>query len=143
MRSAGPFSDDLTERARSRDAAVELIGRDGFDSLTVRMVAERARVSPGLVIHYFGSKHGLRAECEHFVGDRIHEAIEKASADGHGLYATSQIADQYHNELQRNDTDAHGGSSSWRPHRTEPNAPAGDPPSLENNQLGPPSQPAA
>ena len=80
MRSAGPCSDDLTARARIRDAAVELIGRDGFDGLTVRVVAKQAGVSPGLVIHYFGSKDGLRAECEEFVGDRIHEAIEQATA---------------------------------------------------------------
>lgn len=251
MRSTGPSTNDLTARARIRDAAVELIGRDGFDGLTVRVVASEAGVSPGLVIHYFGSKDGLRAECEEFVGDRIHEAIDQAAdapydlfgemskklelaplvpyllralAGGgelgrrlfgrvvddterylgaavargairpsqdergraemlvsfslgsqflaqylvtaenpegrvlelqrrftvpaleiftEGLFVTTDVADHYQNELQRNDTDAHGGSSPWRPRRTEPNAPAGDPPSLEGNEQGPPSQPAA
>ena len=47
----------------------------------MRRVAETAGVSPGLVIHYFGSKDGLRTECEKYVGDRIHEAIEQATAD--------------------------------------------------------------
>ena len=45
------------------------------------VVAETAGVSPGLVIHHFGSKDGLRTECEEYVGDRIHEAIEQATAN--------------------------------------------------------------
>ena len=252
MRSTEPYSDDLTARARIRDAAIELIGRDGFPGLTVRAVAQRAGVSPGLVIHYFGSKDGLRTECEKFVGDRIHEAIERATAempydlfgemskklelaplvpyllralaDGDGLgrglfwrvvddteryllaavaqgairpsqdergraemlvsfslgsqflaqylvtaespegrvqelqrrftvpalevftdglYTSSDISDRYRNQLQRNATDSYGGSSPIRPRRTEPNAPAGDPPSLGEDEQEPPSQPAA
>ncbi|MGW3548147.1 TetR family transcriptional regulator [Janibacter hoylei] len=39
--------DDRTGRARVRDAALELI-------------AERAEVSPALVVHHFGSRAGLR-----------------------------------------------------------------------------------
>jgi len=141
MRSAGPCSDDLIARSRIQDAAVELIGRDGFDSLTVLVVARRAGVLSELVIHHFRAKSSLRGASADFAGLRIHESVEQSTADGRGLYATSQIADQYYNELQRNDTDAHGGSSSWRPHRIEPNAPAGDPPSLDDEQ-GPPLQPA-
>jgi AcrR family transcriptional regulator len=81
MRSASVRSDDLTGRARIRDAAVELFGRDGFEAVKLRAVAERAGVSPGLVIHHFGSKEGLRTACEEFVGDRIHEAIEQAAVN--------------------------------------------------------------
>jgi AcrR family transcriptional regulator len=80
MCAAGDRSDDLTARARIRDAAVELIGRDGFEAVKIRAVAGHADVSPGLVIHHFGSKDGLRAACERYVGDRIHEAIELAAA---------------------------------------------------------------
>ena len=60
-----------------------------------------------------------------------------------GLYAAPDIADRYRHQVQRGDVDARGGSSPWRPRRTEPNAPAGDPPSRENIEQGPPSQPAA
>ena len=81
MRSTGRIPDDLTARARIRDAAVELIGLDGFENVKIRAVAEKAGVSPGLVIHHFGCKDGLRAECEQYVGDRIHEAIEQATAN--------------------------------------------------------------
>lgn len=252
MRSTRASADDLTSRARIRDAAVGLIGRDGFDALTVRSVAEAAGVSPGLVIHYFGSKDGLRTECEEYVGGRIHDAIEQATASlraydllgemsrkvdlaplvpyllralaeggdlgrrmfgrvvddterylraavvqgairpsedergraemlasfslgsqllaqylvtagspqdqveelqrrftvpalevfTQGLYTTAEIPDRFR-EQQRSFGDPAPGGSPGRPHRTEPNAPAGDPPGPTRNDHGPPSQPAA
>lgn len=65
---ASQRDEDLTTRARIRDAAILLFGRDGFDRATVRTVAAEAGVSAGLVIHHFGSKDGLRAACdEHMV----------------------------------------------------------------------------
>ncbi|MGZ8178744.1 TetR family transcriptional regulator [Williamsia sp. SKLECPSW1] len=57
---------DLTARARIRDAAIAVFVRDGFGA-TVRAVATTAGVSPGLVIHHFGSKAGLRAACDDHV----------------------------------------------------------------------------
>lgn len=58
---------DLTARARIRDAALLRIGRDGYAATSVRKVAKDAGVSPGLVIHHFGSKAGLRAACDEHV----------------------------------------------------------------------------
>ncbi|MDY6807489.1 MAG: TetR family transcriptional regulator [Actinomycetota bacterium] len=74
MRSAG--ADDRTTRARVRDAAIEVFARDGF-SATVRAIADAAGVSPGLVIHHFGSKADLRAECDAHVLRRTREANER------------------------------------------------------------------
>ena len=54
---------DLTARARIRDAAVECFAEDGFGA-SVRTIAARAGVSPGLVTHHFGTKDALRAECD-------------------------------------------------------------------------------
>lgn len=54
---------DLSTRARIRDAAVTVFGEQGF-SAGVRAIAAAAGVSPGLVNHHFGSKEGLRAECD-------------------------------------------------------------------------------
>ncbi|TCJ97223.1 TetR/AcrR family transcriptional regulator [Nocardia alba] len=65
MRSA-----DLTTAARIRDAAIELFGEQGF-GVGVRAIAAAAGVSPGLVNHHFGSKDGLRADCD----DRVLEII--------------------------------------------------------------------
>lgn len=59
--------DDLTTKARIRDAAVELFGRDGVERTSVRSIAERAGVSAALVIHHFGSKEGLRTTCDDYV----------------------------------------------------------------------------
>lgn len=66
MRSASEES-DRTMRARIRDAAVELFGEEGFDRATVRGIADRAGASPALVLHHFGSKAGLRQECDEYV----------------------------------------------------------------------------
>ncbi|QZT61585.1 TetR/AcrR family transcriptional regulator [Mycolicibacterium austroafricanum] len=66
MRSA----DDLTAAARIRDAAIDLFGRDGF-AVGVRSIASAAGVSPGLVIHHFGSKDGLRKACDDFIAETV------------------------------------------------------------------------
>lgn len=67
MRSAGPDPDDLTTRARIRDAAISHIARQGIRAATVRGIAAAAGVSAGLVLHHFGSKDGLRQACDDHV----------------------------------------------------------------------------
>ena len=64
---------DLTTRARIRDAALTLFPRDGFARATVRSIATEAGVSPGLVVHHFGSKEGLREECDRHVVAKFRE----------------------------------------------------------------------
>jgi AcrR family transcriptional regulator len=51
---------DRTARAVIRDEALRLFAEHGPDAVTVRQIAAAAGVSPGLVIHHFGSKDGLR-----------------------------------------------------------------------------------
>ncbi|MEX5719570.1 TetR/AcrR family transcriptional regulator [Geodermatophilus maliterrae] len=75
MRSAAVS--DLTARARIRDAAIRRFGADGF-AAPVRAIAAEAGVSPGLVIHHFGSKDGLRAVCDEHVLRLIREAETEA-----------------------------------------------------------------
>lgn len=43
-------------------AARYLFARHGYETTTVRDVAERARIDPAMVIRYFGNKDGLFAE---------------------------------------------------------------------------------
>jgi len=60
-------ADDLTGRARIRDAALELFGSEGFARASVRAIAAKAGVSAALVTHHFGSKDALRKECDAYV----------------------------------------------------------------------------
>lgn len=64
MRSA---SDDRTTRAVIRDEALRLFAAHGPDAVTVRQIAAAAGVSPGLVIHHFGSKKGLCEVVDQYV----------------------------------------------------------------------------
>lgn len=65
MRSVPP--QDVTAVARIRGAAMELFATEGFKSTTVRAIAERADVSPALVVHHYGSKNGLRSACDEYL----------------------------------------------------------------------------
>ncbi len=68
-----PAPSDVTARARIRDAAVRRFAADGFGA-PVRAIAADAGVSPGLVIHHFGSKEALRAACDEHVLREVREA---------------------------------------------------------------------
>ena len=60
MLNISSIPDDRTARAVIRDEALRLFAERGPDAVTVRQIAAAAGVSPGLVIHHFGSKDGLR-----------------------------------------------------------------------------------
>ncbi|XVV00628.1 TetR/AcrR family transcriptional regulator [Actinosynnema sp. CA-248983] len=62
---------DLTAKARIRDAALTRFGTDGVAGASVREVAADAGVSPALVVHHFGSKEGLRRACDEYVLEAI------------------------------------------------------------------------
>jgi AcrR family transcriptional regulator len=95
MRSAPPSGpdDDRSNRARIRDAALAAFADAGFAATSVRAVAERAGVSPALVMHHFGSKEGLRAACDAFVAAFIRERKVEAMAAGPGLDPLSLLRD--------------------------------------------------
>lgn len=78
---SAPLPDDLTTRARIRDAAVVRFGRHGFAATGVRAIATDAGVSPALVMHHFGSKDGLRQECDRYVAQVVREIKEEQAKD--------------------------------------------------------------
>lgn len=78
-------SEDLTTRARIRDAALARFPADGFGGTTIRAVAADAGVSPGLVVHHFGSKEGLREACDHYVVARFRE-VKLAAMDEDNVF---------------------------------------------------------
>ncbi|MBF8188516.1 TetR/AcrR family transcriptional regulator [Nonomuraea sp. K274] len=77
-----PVSDeDLTARARIRDAAMALFAEQGVKATTVRGIAERAGVSSGLVQHHFGTKEQLRQSCDEYVLSYIREQVKAGTTD--------------------------------------------------------------
>jgi AcrR family transcriptional regulator len=84
MRSA---PDDRTARAIIRDEALRLFAARGPDAVTIRQVAAAAGVSPGLVVHHFGSKEGLRETVDqHVLGTFEAMLAEMTRDDGARLY---------------------------------------------------------
>src|ERR1019366_7238980 len=78
----GTAFEDLTARARIRDAALRLFGDRGTDGTTIRDIAATAGVSGGLVRHHFGSKEGLRDACDAYALDRLMRLKEQAFIEG-------------------------------------------------------------
>ena len=76
---------NVETEGRIREAAIGLFAEQGFGHTTIRQVAERAGVSAALVIHYFGSKDGLRAACDRRVAELIRVGKEEGAAQGPGL----------------------------------------------------------
>jgi TetR/AcrR family transcriptional repressor of bet genes len=64
----------LTEQRRLQalQAAVEVIGERGLCDTRVTDIAERARLSPGLLLYYFESKDRLLTEALAFAEDRFY-----------------------------------------------------------------------
>jgi TetR/AcrR family transcriptional regulator, regulator of cefoperazone and chloramphenicol sensitivity len=75
-------SEDLTARARIRDAAIDLFAERGFGPATIRDIAQAAGVSSGLLRHHFGSKDGLREACDEYAMARLGELRGQMLKDG-------------------------------------------------------------
>jgi TetR/AcrR family transcriptional regulator, regulator of cefoperazone and chloramphenicol sensitivity len=86
----GPSPEDLTARARIRDAALKHFSEHGFARATIRGIARAAGVSPGLVRHHFGSKEALRQACDEYVLDALRQFNDQALAGGAPQSAGSQ-----------------------------------------------------
>jgi AcrR family transcriptional regulator len=52
-------------------AAVEAFGRDGFDSVSIRRIADKAGVNTAMISYYFGGKEGLYAASVQHIADQI------------------------------------------------------------------------
>jgi AcrR family transcriptional regulator len=57
------------------DAAIRVIGRDGFDTVSVRSVAREAGIAAGTVQHHFPSREALLIAAQERTGDRILDRI--------------------------------------------------------------------
>jgi AcrR family transcriptional regulator len=68
-----PSQEDLTARARIREAAISHFADEGYERTTIRGIARTAGVSPGLLRHHFGSKEELRRACDEHVADTLRQ----------------------------------------------------------------------
>jgi TetR/AcrR family transcriptional regulator, regulator of cefoperazone and chloramphenicol sensitivity len=75
-------ADDLTARARIRDAAIKLFTERGIEGASIRDIATEAGVSSGLVRHHFGSKQALREACDHYAKERMLQLGEELVFQG-------------------------------------------------------------
>lgn len=76
-----PAFEDLTARARIRQAALAQFTEVGFERATIRGIAADAGVSPGLVRHHFGSKQALRDAVDTHVLQEVRRISDQLTAD--------------------------------------------------------------
>lgn len=89
---------DLTSRALIRDRALALFAAQGPDAVTIREIAAAAGVSPGLVVHHYGSKQSLRDAVNEHVTHLFDEMFASITADpaplaGGGARAAASFAE--------------------------------------------------
>jgi AcrR family transcriptional regulator len=82
-------TEDRTTAARIRDAAITEFAANGVDGTSIRTIAATAGVSPGLVIHHFGSKDELRVACDEYVAGIIRDVKGSAMASGGAFDVTA------------------------------------------------------
>jgi AcrR family transcriptional regulator len=97
--------EDLTARARIREAALKHFAEEGYERATIRHIAQTAGVSPGLLRHHYGSKESLRKACDNHVFEVLHSLNAQVLADPSrsigaqeasqrvGLYVVRALAD--------------------------------------------------
>jgi len=81
-------TEDLTARARIRDAALRLFTERGIDGASIRDIAAAAGVSSGLIRHHFGSKEALRDACDAYATAEMNRLREQMF-EGGGLTDTA------------------------------------------------------
>lgn len=62
MAKRGAYAKGVVKRGETLDAALEIIGRGGYRSASVREIADAVGLSPAGLLHYFGSKEQLFVE---------------------------------------------------------------------------------
>jgi AcrR family transcriptional regulator len=74
--------DDLTAKARIRNAALDLFSQYGEDRISLRAIASEAKVSLGVVQHHFKTKARLREAVDQLVVDYFAQAIAEVPTEG-------------------------------------------------------------
>lgn len=75
-------NEDLTAKARIRNAALDLYAQHGESRVSLRAVAAEAGVAVGLVQHHFKTKANLREAVDQLVVDYFAHAIAEVPVEG-------------------------------------------------------------
>jgi TetR/AcrR family transcriptional regulator, regulator of cefoperazone and chloramphenicol sensitivity len=87
--------EDLTARARIREAALERFAVDGYERATIRCIAKTAGVSPGLLRHHYGSKAELRKVCDDYVLEMVRGVNAQLLDDPQRSARTQQVSKRF------------------------------------------------
>ncbi len=94
-------SEDLTARARIREAALSHFAEEGYERATVRGIARTAGVSPGLLRHHFGSKQELRQACDEYVAGVLRRINARILDDPVGAAGAHRAARRFQRYVAR------------------------------------------
>ncbi|MGO3325108.1 TetR/AcrR family transcriptional regulator [Gordonia sp. (in: high G+C Gram-positive bacteria)] len=86
-------NEDLTAKARIRNAAMDLYAQQGEERVSLRSVAAEAGVTLGLVQHHFKTKSGLREAVDQLIIEYFAETIASVpQSDNPREYAAARDA---------------------------------------------------
>ena len=103
--------EDLTARARIREAALEHFAHEGYERATIRAIAQTAGVSPGLLRHHYGSKDALRVACDDYVFEMLHRVNTQVLEDPGAAARTQQTSKRFGRYIARALAD--GSPTGW------------------------------
>ena len=108
--------EDLTARARIREAALKHFAEEGYERATIRGIARTAGVSPGLLRHHYGSKESLRQACDAYVFEALHRLNAELLDDPGGAAGTQPATRRFGRYVARAlaDGSATAGESSTK-----------------------------
>ncbi|NBE98125.1 TetR/AcrR family transcriptional regulator [Nonomuraea sp. KC401] len=88
-------AEDLTARARIRNAALDEFAAHGYRGATLRGIAASAGSSLGVVQHHFGNKDGLRDACDAYVlaffQEQVSRAVDLDHLDGQAFASEAYV----------------------------------------------------
>lgn len=82
------------------DAAIDLFGRHGFDAVSIRAVAERARVNTAMISYYFGGKDKLYEAALGFIANDFARVVESPLTEAERFLIGSPL--ERNREYKRN-----------------------------------------
>jgi TetR/AcrR family transcriptional regulator, regulator of cefoperazone and chloramphenicol sensitivity len=91
--------DDRKTSAVIRDHAMELFAANGTSGVTVRQIASAAGVSPGLVIHHFRSKDGLKEAVDRHAAKFVEDLLSEMEGVG-GEAGSATLAGVFADRLE-------------------------------------------